>query len=98
MAGFGWYISKRRAEKSQARNRQVADSGGATSLPQVPGALSQPLNTVPVTAQPVPNQMQVEVPQGCGPGSLLQVETPAGPMQVTVPASCGPGSTFLISY
>merc|ERR1712183_56325 len=92
MVGFSWYIAKSRAAKQDARNLQVSSG---TSMPQ---NLVAPLNTTAVVAQPISNQMQVQVPQGCGPGSVLQVETPAGTMQVTVPNGYQAGSTFLMSY
>jgi hypothetical protein len=93
VVGFSWFIAKSRKAKQGARNPQVSSSG--TSLPQ---NLVAPLNTVPVVAQPVSKQMSVQVPQGCGPGSVLQVDTPSGPMQLTVPNGYQAGSTFLMSY
>merc|ERR1712060_394127 len=88
MVAFGSFIAKRRAEKSQARQ-----AGDINSSP-----LASPLTMFPVSAQPQPRQMQVQVPPGYGPGTLLQVQTPAGMMQVIVPDGCGSGSTFMISY
>merc|ERR1712060_744797 len=88
MVAFGSFIAKRRAEKSQARQ-----AGDINSSP-----LASPLTMFPVSAQPQPRQMQVQVPAGYGPGGVLQVQTPAGLMHVTVPAGCGPGSTFMFSY
>lgn len=42
-----------------------------------------------------PQTMQVQVPEGAGPGTLLQVASPAGqPMQVKVPDGVQPGGMF----
>ena len=41
--------------------------------------------------------MQVKVPQGCGPGTALQIQTPAGQLlAVTVPQGVGPGMMFQV--
>merc|ERR1712187_845227 len=49
--------------------------------------------------QPVARQMQVQVPNGCGPGSAIQVTSPEGNLlNVTVPQACVPGSVFAVSY
>lgn len=45
--------------------------------------------------QPV-QQMQVVVPQGAQPGTMIMLQTAAGPMQVQVPAGLTPGMTFLV--
>merc|ERR1712224_630685 len=56
-----------------------------------------------VAAGPAPtvvgatNMMQVQVPAGSGPGSVLQVPAPSGQlMQVTVPAGVNPGQVFQV--
>ena len=44
-------------------------------------------------------QMQVTVPENCGPGTTLQLMTPAGtPLQVQVPANMKPGQAFTVQY
>merc|ERR1712107_802646 len=96
MVGFGWFIRKRRAEKAQARLFETPGMG--VSTPFRPQAASmQPVVAQPV-AQPGHGEMQVQVPPGSAPGTLLQVQTPAGLMQVAVPDGCAPGSTFIIRY
>lgn len=56
---------------------------------------------VPVVAVPVQpsRQFQVQVPAGCGPGSVIQVTTPEGTLvHVTVPGGCSEGSFFAVAY
>jgi hypothetical protein len=43
-----------------------------------------------VMGQPIP----VQVPEGAGPGTVLQIQGPSGPMQVQVPAGVTAGQTF----
>mmetsp|Transcript_7636 Transcript_7636/g.17934 ORF Transcript_7636/g.17934 Transcript_7636/m.17934 type:complete len:93 (-) Transcript_7636:182-460(-) len=42
----------------------------------------------------VGSEMQVQVPQGMGPGSQMQVNTAQGIMSVTVPQGVMPGQCF----
>jgi len=50
-----------------------------------------------VSAAPMPTQqMQVTIPDGVGPGTCFQVNTPAGPMQTVCPAGCKAGSEIVI--
>lgn len=49
--------------------------------------------------QPLMQQMQVTVPQNCGPGTTLQLQTPAGTtLQVQVPLNMKAGQTFMVQY
>jgi hypothetical protein len=51
----------------------------------------------PVMAQP--RQMQVTVPEGSGPGALVQVVTPEGTtVQTAVPQGATQGGVFTIQY
>merc|ERR1719387_1389789 len=39
---------------------------------------------------------QVQIPAGCGPGSVLQIQGPQGPVMFTVPAGAVEGQTIQI--
>jgi len=52
-----------------------------------------------VQPAPVPQMMQVQVPPGCLPGSMIQCQTPDGQtVQVQVPAGVLPWSPFAVQY
>merc|ERR1712151_659572 len=74
-----------------------------TNTPVQPVGLSPAVIAAPATVaaeqvQPV-RRMSVQVPEGCGPGSTIQVTSPAGAlMTVTVPEGCVVGSVFIASY
>jgi len=76
----------------------------ATSVPLVAGPTYGATGSqmgVPVVAVPVQpsRQFQVQVPAGCGPGSVVQVTSPEGTlMQVSVPEGCYEGSVFAAAY
>lgn len=66
---------------------------------------AQPIAAQPVMAQPAqpvmaqPRQMQVTVPEGSGPGALVQVVTPEGTtVQTAVPQGATQGGVFTIQY
>mmetsp|Transcript_52791 Transcript_52791/g.115590 ORF Transcript_52791/g.115590 Transcript_52791/m.115590 type:complete len:203 (-) Transcript_52791:111-719(-) len=84
-------------EAEQGSKASLAPTGYAAPLaPVQPVVAAQP--TPVVTAQPL-RQMQVQVPQGSGPGTQVQVTTPEGILvNVTVPEGCPQGSVFLASY
>lgn len=49
------------------------------------------------TQQPQMQLMQVQIPQGCYPGQLLQIQSPSGQLlQVAVPQGLQPGQTFQV--
>jgi len=49
--------------------------------------------------QGMPRQVQVLVPEGCGPGQVLQVNSPeGGTLQVTVPQGVQAGGYFMAQY
>ena len=67
-----------------------------------PGATSNPMHGAE-SAQPQTTKatatMAVMCPAGCGPGTLLQVQTPAGQLlQVGVPPGVMPGEQFTMQY
>ena len=67
-----------------------------------PGATDNPMHGT-VSAQPQTKtktaMMAVVCPAGCGPGMLLQVQTPAGQLvQVNVPPGVMPGQQFTLQY
>lgn len=81
--------------QAQKRRALVASRAGPAY-----GATGAQLG-VPVVAVPVQpsRQFQVQVPVGCGPGSVVQVTTPEGSlMHVTVPEGCSEGSVFAAAY
>lgn len=41
--------------------------------------------------------IDVVVPEGCGPGDLLEIETPAGMIEVVVPEGHSAGECFEVS-
>mmetsp|Transcript_70596 Transcript_70596/g.169143 ORF Transcript_70596/g.169143 Transcript_70596/m.169143 type:complete len:482 (+) Transcript_70596:106-1551(+) len=70
-------------------------SGSAQQAPLAAPAMA----AMPQQPAPVVRQMQVTVPNGCGPGSMVQVQTPDGiTRQVVVPAGATAGSTFILAY
>lgn len=61
-----------------------------------PAPLQATIVSAPVAA---PQTMQVQCPQGVGPGGTIQLNTPAGQaIQVQVPAGVQPGAIFTIQY
>lgn len=64
-------------------------------------AAAQPGQVQYAQAQPmqVQQQMQVTVPPGMGPGSMMSVAAPTGAvLQIQVPVGAAPGATFTIAY
>jgi hypothetical protein len=81
--------------QSQKRRALVTSPAGP-AYGATGSQMGAPVAVVPV--QPS-REFQVEVPIGCGPGSVLQVTTPEGTlMHVTVPEGCSEGSVFAAAY
>ena len=74
----------------------AAVRGVAHRAPRRPllSAMAQAVAMAQPVAQPQMQVMSVQVPQGVGPGQMIQVQTPAGLMQVAVPQGVMPGQTF----
>mmetsp|Transcript_44881 Transcript_44881/g.81895 ORF Transcript_44881/g.81895 Transcript_44881/m.81895 type:complete len:476 (+) Transcript_44881:66-1493(+) len=61
--------------------------------------LAAPAPVTPLPAAQTMNTIQVSVPPGCRPGSLVQVQTPDGiTRQVVVPDGVSEGQIFAVSY
>jgi len=91
--GFLMFFAVTQAQRSRK-------SSSYAKMEEPPAGL--PMMSAPVQAQPLEpagRQMQVAVPAGCGPGSMVQVQTPDGTMrQVVVPAGVSAGSVFTMQY
>jgi hypothetical protein len=98
---------KKAAEAAQQAEAAQAAADGTAVAVAVPGAAGMvvnPLNAATAVAvvAPVPQpgattMMQVQVPQGSGPGQPMLVNTPGGQMQVIVPAGVMPGMAFQVN-
>jgi hypothetical protein len=81
----------------QVPTTPMAVAQGSMAVPvatPIPASIQQ---VVPVPVQPQTEQMQLIVPQGSGPGSVINVQAPCGrQVQVTVPAGYMPGMPMVV--
>jgi hypothetical protein len=109
-AFFVWKANEGRKKRKEAAAAQQAEAAAAAAdgpvvaaaVPGAPGLVVNPLNAATAVAAPVAQpgattMMQVQVPQGSGPGQPMLVNTPGGQMQVIVPAGIMPGMAFQVS-
>merc|ERR1711879_855712 len=100
----GGYIAKQRNDKRSqllAGGPPHVDYGAASPSYGQPQVSAPAVLAIAVPAQPVQpqRQMQVQIPQGFGPGHLMQFQTPDGnTMQATIPDGVAPGGVFTVSY
>lgn len=106
MCRTGYYTYEKRHDitnqmgaMQQGLSRSVRTFGGNQAQP-FSSEFGGPPAAAPVVAQPVQSrQMMVTVPEGCSPGTLVEVMTPEGlKVQTHVPAGLQPGSTFPLNY
>ena len=83
--------------KSDYDDAQKAKKAGGGALPSAPYVAMPPYNPPQVANQQPPQQMDVQVPPGYPPGSIIQVVTPNGQQfAAQVPQGVGPGTVIRV--